>query len=269
MSNDLAKSPGNSEVEEKDTSVSSTLIRGLNILNCFQTGGETLTNAEIALRLGINKATVSRLCKTLIAEKFLRRDPAGGFRLAPRVLALSYPLLASMKWRQQAVGMMAEIAEFAKGNVSMAVFAGGDSVFIQTVGEPTNYPHVPEMGMTMPLPETSNGRALLSMLSDQELADKYAEIREVYPESLEENQARIDEAILSCKTRGFCISYGDWRENVYGTAAPIGRTADNLCVSLLCGVPAYRARKEELENDLGPRLVSVAQNLRLFNIFQS
>ncbi|USG62494.1 hypothetical protein NBZ79_05845 [Sneathiella marina] len=162
---------------------------------------------------------------------------------------------------------MSEFAEFAKGNTSLAVFNGADTVYIQTAGDTSNFPHVPEMGMTIPLANTATGRSLLSMLSDEQLALKLEEIESQYPGSLEACGTRIEESIKSCKEKGYCISFGEWRENMHAMAAPIGKTSDGLDVTISCGIPAYRARKEEVENDLAPRLASVAENLRLINIF--
>lgn len=261
----IASSP--SAREEKDLSVSSTLTNGLNILSGFQSGAEILTNAEIASRLGLNKATVSRLCKTLVAQNFLRRNPSGGFRLDPKILTLSYPVLSSMTWRQRAVGVMTEVAEIAKGNVSLSVLAGSDAVFIQTAGTPADFPHIPEIGMTTPVPSASNGRALLAMLSEEERARKLEEVRQVYPHLLKAHAAAVDRAIESCDKRGFCTSFGEWRETVFGASTPISRTKDGLCVSMSCGIPAFRTSRDEIENDLGPRLAAAAENLRLLEIF--
>ncbi|MDF2366706.1 IclR family transcriptional regulator [Sneathiella sp.] len=255
------------EMVDGDTSLSTTLIRGLDILACFLSGDQTLTNAQIAARIGINKATVSRLCKTLIALHYLRRDPNGGFKLAPGLLALSYPILSHMKWRRQAINLMQDYADFSKGNVSLAVFNGGDAVYIQTIGDITNFPHVPEMGMTVPVADSATGRSLLSLLSDEERAEKYLEVESAYPGAIERCEERINSAIENCHKHGFCTSYGEWRETIYAMSAPVGRTSDGLEVTLSCGIPAYRARREEIENDLAPRLAVAAENLRQFNIF--
>ncbi|MEL7444913.1 MAG: IclR family transcriptional regulator [Pseudomonadota bacterium] len=246
--------------------MSSTLTNGLGILGCFQTGAEILTNAEIAHRLGLNKATVSRLCKTLVTQNYLRRDPFGGFRLDPKILSLSYPVLSSMSWRQRAIGVMVEVAEMANGNVSMSVLAGCDTVFIQTAGTPRDFPHVPEIGMTTPMPTSSPGRALLAMLSDEERAQKFAELRRVYPEHLEAHSKAIEEAIESCNQRGFCISFGDWRRTVFGISSPFARTPDGLCVVMTCGIPAFRTSRDEVENHLAPRLASSVETLRQMDI---
>ena len=107
-----------------DQGLSSTLMRGLEILALFSDTEARLSNAEIARRLDLNRATVSRLCKTLVHMGYMRRDPKGSFRLAPRVLALSYPVLAVTRWRHQLVGPMREIAAMSSGNVTLAVMSG-------------------------------------------------------------------------------------------------------------------------------------------------
>lgn len=271
------KKPDNPKMsQDKDQSISTTLIHGLSILDCFKQSGNlpsnrkiALSNAEISALLGMNKATVSRLCKTLISQKYLRKSADGKFLLAPRILALSYPILSSMDWRQRAIELMDGLAQFTQGNISLGVFSGAETVFIKTSGALSNFPHVPEIGMTTPVPETSTGRSLLSMLTPVELDEKLDEIHEVYPDSLARHATSISQAIESCQARGFCVAFGDWRENIYGASAPVGRTKDGLCVVLTCGVPSYRSHRDEFENDLGPRLASVAKNLRLLNIFET
>lgn len=262
--------------DDKDASLSTTLIHGLRILDCFKQSGIlptsrkiALSNGEISAQLGMNKATVSRLCKTLVSQNYLQKNASGKFLLAPRILALSYPILSSMAWRQRASELMDGLAEFAQGNISLGVFSGADSVFIKTAGALNNFPHVPEIGMTTPLPETSAGRALLSMLTPDELNQKLAEIKQTYPEALNRYAGEIGAAIESCQSRGFCVSFGDWRKTIYGASSPVGRTSDGLCVVITCGVPSYRSNADEFEHDLGPRLASVAENLRLMDIFNT
>ena len=60
--------------EAQDASLSSTLMRGIEILQCFDSGGGALGNAEISRRLDLSRPTVSRLCKTLVHLGYLRRD---------------------------------------------------------------------------------------------------------------------------------------------------------------------------------------------------
>lgn len=252
----------------RDGSVSTTLIRGLEVLSCFRTAGETLSNGEIAQRLGLNRPTVSRLCKTLISQGFIRRDRNGGFRLAPKILTLAYPVLAAARWRHSAVSLMRDVAEFTSGNVTLAVVSGADFVSVQTAGEAKNFPHVPEIGISGPLVASATGRALLSLLAGQEFNDALALSRENYPELFTRHAEHTVASILRCRSDdGFCVSYGDWRPSIYAASTPLGRTEDGLPVVLTCAMPSFRTRREDMEDDVGPRLVQAASTLRQMGLF--
>lgn len=255
------------DVIDKDTSLSTTLIRGLRILGCFKADEVKLTNAQIAKRIGINKATVSRLCKTLVDQNYLRRDLNGGFRLSESILGLSYPVLASMKWREEALELMTEFAELSKGVTSLAVFSGADAIYVQTAGNLSNFPTSPEIGMTMPIAETLTGRALLSMLSDLELEEKLNEMESAYPGSFAQNKERINQAIKSCDENGYCVAFEEWHPNMYAISSPVARSVDGLDVCISCGIPSYRAMKEDIVNNLAPRLAMVASELRNISVF--
>lgn len=250
-----------------DPSLSSTLIRGIEILQCFDASNPALGNAEIARRVGLNRPTVSRLCKTLVHLGYLRRDAKGAFRLAPKLLALNYPVLSAMPWRHDVVLPMRELAEMCSGNASLGVMSGDSFVHIQTAGSPPGWPYIPDIGQTGPLHRSALGWALLSMLSDRELDGKMAELEALYPEEFPTFKDKCRAAIERCRRDGFCVSYGDWRSSIVATAAPLGRTDDGLSVAIACALPLYRAVSDYFENDLGPRLAQAADSIRLSGVF--
>lgn len=251
-----------------DSSVSSTLIRGIEILRCFSSQDVALSNAEIARRVGLNRPTVSRLCKTLVFLGYLRRDEKGRFRLAPKLLSLNYPVLSAMPWRHEVLGPMRELAEMCGGNASLGVMSGDSFVHIQTAGSPPGWPHVPDIGQTGPLHRSALGWSLLSMLEQSELNAKLIELRNLHPEEFAEFSEKATAAINRCRTQGFCVSYGDWRPTLVVAGTPLGRTEDGLHVALACALPKYRAVAEYFENDLGPRLANAAESLRLTGVFK-
>lgn len=257
------------DAQATDQGLSSTLIRGLEILGLYSDTVDRLTNAEIACRLDLNRATVSRLCKTLVHMGYLRRDPKGRFRLAPRVLALSYPVLAATRWRHRLVPPMRELADMSSGNITLAVMTGDRFVQVQTVGDPASFPHVPEPGVTGPLHRSASGRALLALLEEQELYDTLAELRRRFPEEFAAHADLTATSIARCRSEGFCTSYGDWRPTICALATPLGETEDGLRVALACGLPRFRARSDVMEHDLGPRMAAAAASIRMTGLFKA
>lgn len=250
-----------------DPSLSSTLIRGIEVLRCFGPTDQALGNAEISRRLGLNRPTVSRLCKTLMHLGYLRRDARETYRLAPELLSLAYPVLSAMPWRHEVLHSMRALAEMCNGNCSLGVMSGDSFVHIQTAGSPPGWPHVPDIGQTGSLYRSALGWCLLSLLEDEDREAKFADRERQHPEEFPATGAKSREAVARCHREGFCVSYGDWRPDLVAAAAPLGLTADGLYVALACAVPQYRADRDYFETDLGPRLASAAQSLRYSGTF--
>ncbi len=228
-----------------DASISSTLVRGIGMLQCFTSSDSALTNAEISRRMGLNRPTVSRLCKTLVHLGYLRKDDRGAFRLSPKLLALAYPVLSGMPWRHDMLATMRELAAMWAGNVSLGVMSGDSFVHIETAGVPPGWPHVPDIGQTGPLHRSALGWSLLSLLQGDEFDAKIAEIRQLWGDDFARGADATFAAVARCRAEGFCVSYGDWRPDL--VAGPNGPRDSDGPAGGLCASP-YRSR--HVRNDI-------------------
>lgn len=255
-------------MSNETSDLSATLMKGLQVLQCFTNENLTLSNAEISKRLGINRPTVSRLCKTLVHVGFLRRDPKGQFRLAPNLLSLAYPFLSAMPWRHEVTEILNEVAQITGGSITLSVMSEDDFVQIKTAGKKEGYPHIPEIGLNGPLLRSATGRALLSLLDEKEFDDKMKELNVNDPIGFSETLALTTQSVEQCRKDGFCVSYGEWRSNIVAAATPLGQTDDGLLVAMACGTPQYRVVPGHFESDIGPRLANVADTLRAKGLFK-
>ncbi len=250
-----------------DASLSSTLIRGIEILQCFSSTDKALSNAEIARRVGLKRPTVSRLCKTLAHLGYLSKSRKGGFRLTPELLSLIYPVLAAMPWRYEVQGPMRNLAELCSGNASIGVLSGDSFVHVQTAGIPPGWPHIPDIGQTGPLYRSALGWSLLSMLHGQEFSNKIDELRVRHSDEYADFEDTVNAAVQRCRKDGFCVSYGDWRPNLIAAGAPLGKTEEGQYVAIACALPRYSVMSDYFETDLGPRLAEAAESIRLSGTF--
>lgn len=248
--------------DSPNPSFSTTLARGLEVLAGFQPGDRALSNSELAARTGLTRPTVSRLTFTLVELGFLRRDDAGRYRLGTRVLGIAYPMLASMRVRQLARPMMREFAIQALGTVSLAMPVGRDFIYLETVRGSDVVAHMPEVGFSAPLATSAAGRALLSLYTEEEFAAYQAEMAASDPDQWESLRPRVIDGIAKCRARGYAVSLGEWRSEIFGVAAPLYRTADGDCLVVNCGMPSFRFSAEEVENEFGPRMRALAQSIR-------
>ena len=246
---------------EGDRQFATTLARGLEVLRCFTPPEPMLGNKEISVRTGLPKPTVSRLTYTLTKLGYLRHNMRlGKYQLGSAVLSIGYPLLASMNIRQIARPFMKELADYANGSVNMAIRDRLSMVYVEACRS-GNVVSLPDIGTSVPLGQTVTGRAFLFACTPAEREAILNQMKVKDPELHRKYRAQIDKSIEDIRMRGFCVSYGELRREVYSVGVPMRRTVDGEIVAFNCSVPSFVLKKGQLEEDLGPRLVTTVRNI--------
>ncbi|MFB9263962.1 IclR family transcriptional regulator [Bradyrhizobium erythrophlei] len=247
---------------QADPSFATTLAHGLDVLAAFRNHPGSLSNAELAAHTGLSRPTVSRLTYTLEQLGYVRRDAKGRFVLGLGVLAAAYPVLSALKVRQLARPLMRDFAAYAGGTVSIAMPFGLDFIYVETLRTTDAVPHVPDVGFVSSLAPTAVGRSLLSLFTKDELDAYVARVKAERPDEFDYVQKRTLPDIELCKERGFAVSLGEWRREIFGVAAPLYRTPTGECLSVNCGIPSFRFSAEQIERECGPRILGLARSIR-------
>lgn len=251
-----------SPADQSDPSFATTLAHGLDVLAAFRNGSGSLSNADLAARTGLSRPTVSRLTYTLAQLGYLKRDGKGRFQLGLGVLAAAYPVLSALKVRQMARPLMRDFAAYAGGTVSIAMPFGLDFIYVETLRTTDAVPHVPDVGFTGTMATTAVGRALLSLYTSDEVEAHVARVRAERPEEADYVLTRTLPDMELCKERGFAVSLGEWRREIFGVAAPLYRTSSGDCLSVNCGIPSFRFSAEQIERECAPRILGLARSIR-------
>src|ERR1700759_295452 len=170
---------------QTDPSFATTLAHGLDVLGAFRNSAGSLSNAELAVHTGLSRPTVSRLTYTLAQLGYLKRNAKGRFEPGLGILATAYPVLSALKVRQLARALMREFAAYAGGTVSIAMPFGLDFIYVETLRTTDAVPHVPDVGFTGSLATTAGGRAVLSLYSEDELAQYVETVKAERPDDLD------------------------------------------------------------------------------------
>ena len=186
--------------------ISGALGRGLAILKAFRFGDSYLGNAEFAERLGLPKATISRLTQTLSELGFLKYvDSVGKYELTPAVLA-GYAVLSRSEIHMLARPLMVELSVESGMSVGLGVRDGLDMVIIEyALGHYATGLLTAPIGGRIPLAETTMGWACLYSLSAMEQSDVFKAIRASHPDDGVKAQTRILQAHDEISQRGFCM----------------------------------------------------------------
>jgi DNA-binding IclR family transcriptional regulator len=248
--------------DHSDPAFATTLAHGLDVLAAFRNSGGPLSNADLAQHTGLSRPTVSRLTHTLAQLGYLKRDAKGRFELGLGILAAAYPVLSALKVRQLARPLMRDFAAYTGGTVSIAMPFGLDFIYVETLRTTDAVPHVPDVGFTGTLATTAVGRALLSLFTEDEVQHYLQDVRAERPEEADYVERRMLPDVEVCRERGFAVSIGEWRREIFGVAAPLYRNEAGDCLSVNCGIPSFRFSAEQIERECGPRILGLARSIR-------
>ncbi|WP_028356116.1 IclR family transcriptional regulator [Bordetella petrii] len=251
-----------SSSSERDTQFASTLAHGIDILACFKADKPELANKDFAHQTGLSRSAVARLTHTLVELGFLQRDPATArYRLGASVLAMSHPLLASMQIRQVARPLMKQLADHARGAVSLVVRDRLQMVYVETARSNERLQTRPDIGAALPMLASAAGKAWLSRVPDAERVAVLNQLRVANPGEFERHVSALAGAQRDLERKGYCGNNLQWRPDAYGFAVPLYRQHESLLYVFNCGVPSCDGPYKARAADLGPRLVTLAREV--------
>lgn len=251
-----------STVHHPDPNFATTLAHGLSLLQCFGVGSPRLSNKELAERSGLSKATVSRLTYTLMARGLLTYDGhLRRYQLGPTALSLGYPLLASLRVRQIARPLMKALADYAGGSVSLGIRDRTNMVYIETSRGHDAVAFRPDIGASLPVMTSAMGRAWLAQASPEECAWLLEEIARMHPDQQAVNARIVATARTDLVKKGYCISRGEWQQDVHAIAVPLRTPVDGEILVFNCGVLTSRLKGETIEGKLAQSLIDMVKQV--------
>jgi DNA-binding IclR family transcriptional regulator len=134
-------------------------------------------------------------------------------------------------------------------------------VYVESCRSGNGVTTLPDIGTSVPISQSVIGRAFLSACTPPEREAVLNQIKVKDPEAHRKYRASIDKSLEEIRLRGFCASTGELRREVHAVGVPMRRTVDGEIVAFNATVPAFMAKKGQLEEDLGPRLVAMVRNI--------
>lgn len=247
-----------------DAAFATTLAKGLVVLEAFKAGTTLLGNMELSTLTGIPRPTVGRLTHTLAELGYLRYDAGRAkYRVGARALRMAHPLLADMQFRQLARPMMQELAQSVRGTVSIGLLDATAMIYVETARSGDVGPHIPDIGMPIPVVMTAMGRAAAAILPQAEAALLEERIAGEDAELWSAFRDRYRAGLAQCASRSFCTCWGEYMASIHAVAAPLfhaGETKQSFSIN--CGIPAFRLQPGQLEGEIGPRIAALADSIR-------
>lgn len=152
-----------------ETTMIQSVARAARILKALGSEQARLGVTELAERIGLAKATVYGLLRTLEAHQFVEQDlETGKYRLGPALLQLGNAFLDNHELRARSLLWAESLASRAREAVYVGVLYGPSVLIVHHVFRPDDSVQILEVGAAIPWHACALGKAMVAFLDPDE-----------------------------------------------------------------------------------------------------
>lgn len=227
-----------------------SLERALQIMITFNNERNVLTLAQLSESLGLARATVLRLCSTLVKYDFLRQDPESKqYSLGLKLFELGSVVFDSFSLRQSASPYLSRLHAKLGKTIFLGIIDNDEVLYVDKREDPRNMINfTSKIGTRRPPYWGMLGPLLMTYLPDNEIK----RLLEKYPLSATTKKSITKkEAFLTWLRRiredGYVIDIETAIEGIGGAAAPIRDFTGKVIAGLGIAFIASSVNSQELK----------------------
>lgn len=217
-----------------------SVARAVGILEALGDSAEGLGVTELGRRLGVHKATASRLVATLADHGLVERNPATDkYRLGFGLVRLAAVATAALDLVRQARPILEHLADETGETVNLAVLDGDQVVNVDQITSSRLVVNVNWVGKRTPLHSTSSGKVLLAHFPHRGAELLPDRLQPLTPHTIVDRDL-LDAQLLEANVRGFAHTMEELEVGLNAVAAPIRDSSGAVVAAVSVSGPAYR-----------------------------
>lgn len=248
--------PAVSDTEAGAAASVQSVDRALTILELLAREGEAGVT-EIAAELGVHKSTAFRLLATLEAHRLVEQDgDRGRYRLGVGNLRLAGATTARLDLVTEARPVCRQLAADTGETVNITVRSETSALYLDQVAGSSAVQSHNWVGQHIPLHATSNGKVLLSELTEAELKKAVPSLPRVTDRTVT-HRSRLRAELAEVREAGYAVAIDELEVGLTAAAAPIRSAHGDVIASMSLSGPTYRLDEDKLAAVV-PQLVAAA-----------
>ena len=234
---------------QKNENATGTLGKVVSLLELIAFAEKPMRFTDVVEASGQPRGTVHRQLAHLVAEGLVDHAADQTYAVGLRLLQLAARAWSSSDLRSVAAPHLLALQEATQESVHLAVLNGGQVTYLDKMeGRHTLRMHS-QVGKTSPAYCTGVGKAALSLLPVDELAElaagmefhRFTEATLITPEALMADVAAI-------RDNGYGFDLQEHEIGIHCVAAPVRAPGRNFLAAISVTGPAYRVDAEQLRN---------------------
>ena len=231
----------------KPQSETGTLGKAVSLLELIAFAEKPMRFTDVVEACGQPRGTVHRQLAHLLAEGLIDHAPDQTYAVGLRLLQFAAKAWSGNDLRSVAAPHLAALQEMTQESVHLAVLNGGQVTYLDKIeGRHTLRMHS-QVGKTSPAYCTGVGKAALSLLSVDALADLAAGLAF---HRFTENTITTPEALIrdvsAIRVQGYGFDLQEHEIGIHCAAAPVHAPGRNFHAAISVTGPAYRVDVEQL-----------------------
>jgi IclR family pca regulon transcriptional regulator len=247
----------NRELDAARADYSEALERGLMVLTAFERGEERLTQAQLARKLDLPRATVRRALLTLAHLGYVVAEDKV-YRLAPKVLSLAAAYLTTNPVSRILQPACEVLADEFQASCTAAVLDGSAAVMIARALPRQSLPVGQGVGFRVPATRSALGRVLIGAL-DVERRRRYLLGNRADDEG---PVAELEAVLAEVRSQGYAYVAHEVEPGFHSVAVPLRRWDDTQIAALNVGSSVEHLPREEMLDRVLPVLLATARKLQ-------
>ncbi|MEM9358577.1 MAG: IclR family transcriptional regulator C-terminal domain-containing protein [Pseudomonadota bacterium] len=249
--------------------ISTTFVKGIQVLKAFDDDNTHLTQADLAARTGLDRASVRRLVLTLVELGYVRHS-GRNFVLTPQILTLAGSFFQGNAIGVEIQPLLNRYSERIAGPTSLALRDGERAIYVcqsAARAQPVTFGFT--VGSRLPLTHSAIGRMILAW-DDQAWAKTFLRSTEIKPYTSASltDRADIAGAVETARSQGYAIVVDEFEAGVTGLAVPIGpKGAPSAVVGT--SISSKEAAKGRRRKDILAGLCDLAGEMGHTRMFRS
>ncbi len=233
-----------------------SVARAVGVLQALADSEGELGVTELGRRLGVHKATASRLVATLAEHRLVERNPVTDkYRLGFGLIHLAGSAMAGLDLAREARPVLEELAERTEETVNLAVLNGESVLNVDQITSRRTVASRSWVGRRTPWHCTSNGKVLVAWLPESDRERLLTGPLERRTARTIVQPARLRAQLNEVTSRGYAQTVEELEEGLNAVAAPVRRADGQVAAAVSVAGPAFRMRPGEL-----PRIARLAMD---------
>lgn len=232
--------PVSADSERKSSGTVQSVDRALQVLEILAHAGEAGVT-DIASELDVHKSTAFRLIASLEARGLVEQNAERGrYRLGVGILRLAGATTARLDVVQEARPLVQSLANEIGETVNIAVLNDGAALYLdQVAGSSALQPHN-WVGQRIPLHATSNGKVLLSGLTDERVQQEVGRRLRAYTPSTVTSVKVLLGELENIRTVGHAVVVDELEMGLTAVSAPLRNVHGDVLASLSISGSTFR-----------------------------